>query len=334
NSLRLSPTHYIPEIQKPSFQLPWPAETRQPAEPRRRDTTPGKNRDSPVTPSHFPREPRSARLHGHFIPTLLFPPSPTPIPPSPVTLASDTSQPSLLVSRSISFAPEMDGPQRLSPNTQKQGRRRRSSSLIYQEPPESIEHTSDQAALPNLNANWVNAKGKSNGSYSSTSTRISQSIRATVDRDMNSNQRLTRRFSRESGAWTIHFVCIAALKIFYDIIPGVSQETSWTLTNISYMFGSFLMFHWVRGIPFEFNAGAYDNLNMWEQIDNGDQYTPTKKFLLCVPIVLFLISTHYTHYDLTYFTINFLATLAVVIPKLPFSHRLRIGLFSDLPEES
>jgi hypothetical protein len=84
------------------------------------------------------------------------------------------------------------------------------------------------------------------------------------------------------------------------------------------MFGSFLMFHWVRGIPFEFNAGAYDNLNMWEQIDNGDQYTPTKKFLLCVPIVLFLISTHYTHYDLTYFTINCLATLSVVIPKLPF----------------
>lgn len=54
----------------------------------------------------------------------------------------------------------MDGPQRLSPNTQKQGRRRRSSSLIYQEPAESIEHTSDQAALPNLNANWVNAKGE------------------------------------------------------------------------------------------------------------------------------------------------------------------------------
>lgn len=127
------------------------------------------------------------------------------------------------------------------------------------------------------------------------------------------------------GAWTIHFVLIVALKIFYDIIPGVSQETSWTLTNISYMFGSFLMFHWVRGIPFEFNAGAYDNLNMWEQIDNGDQYTPTKKFLLCVPIVLFLLSTHYTHYDLTYFTINFLATLGVVIPKLPF-----VCVFSSL----
>lgn len=42
----------------------------------------------------------------------------------------------------------------------KVGRKRRSSSLIYHEPPETIEHMSDQAALPNLNANWVNAKGQ------------------------------------------------------------------------------------------------------------------------------------------------------------------------------
>lgn len=166
-----------------------------------------------------------------------------------------------------------------------------------------------------------------------------------------------------AGAWTIHFVLIACLKIFYDIIPGVSQETSWTLTNITYMFGSYIMFHYVRGVPFEFNAGAFDNLNMWEQIDNGAQYTPAKKFLLAVPIVLFLLSTHYTHYDLAYFIINFLAVLGVIIPKLPFvrsphgviptsygsgsplldrgmtantypqSHRMRVGLFSGIPEE-
>lgn len=120
-----------------------------------------------------------------------------------------------------------------------------------------------------------------------------------------------------TGAWVIHFVIIFALKILYDIIPSLTQETSWTLTNISYMLGSYIMFHWVQGVPFEFNAGAFDNLNLWEQIDNGDQYTPAKKFLLAVPVVLFLVSTHYTHYDLTYFVINFLATLAVVIPKLP-----------------
>ena len=42
----------------------------------------------------------------------------------------------------------------------KTGRRRRSSSIIYHEPPESLEHISDQSALPNLNSQWVNAKGK------------------------------------------------------------------------------------------------------------------------------------------------------------------------------
>ena len=44
-------------------------------------------------------------------------------------------------------------------STSTTGRRRRSSSLLYTEPPETVEHMSDQAALPNLNANWVNAKG-------------------------------------------------------------------------------------------------------------------------------------------------------------------------------
>jgi hypothetical protein len=43
----------------------------------------------------------------------------------------------------------------------KSSRRRRSSSIlqVYHEPPEPIEQLSDQSALPNLNANWVNAKG-------------------------------------------------------------------------------------------------------------------------------------------------------------------------------
>lgn len=83
------------------------------------------------------------------------------------------------------------------------------------------------------------------------------------------------------------------------------------------MAASYLMFHWVRGIPFDFNAGAYDNLNMWEQIDNGDQYTPAKKYLMSVPIVLFLVSTHYTHYDLKMFILNLVATILITLPKLP-----------------
>ena len=52
-------------------------------------------------------------------------------------------------------------------NDGKKSRRRRSSSLIYQEPPESIEHMSDQSALPNVNADWVNAKGEHTSGHGS-----------------------------------------------------------------------------------------------------------------------------------------------------------------------
>ena len=207
-------------------------------------------------------------------------------------------------------------------NDGKKSRRRRSSSLIYQEPPESIEHMSDQSALPNVNADWVNAKGEHISGHGLVGEHLSRQHQilwlSSHCRPFGASFLSTLLIpTSHLGAWAIHVICIIGLKLLFDVIPGVSPETSWTLVNIVYMFSSYLMFHYVRGVPFEFNAGAYDNLNMWEQIDNGDQYTPAKKFLLSVPIVLFLLSTHYTHYDLTYFTINFLAVLGVVIPKLP-----------------
>ena len=141
-----------------------------------------------------------------------------------------------------------------------------SDSHVHEVLPETVIDESDQSALPNWNSSWVNVKG-------------------------NYLNLRTSRFHRliaVLGAWLIHPIMIISLKILFNSLPGVSQELSWTLTNLTYMASSYLMFHWVMGIPFEFNAGAYDNLNMWEQIDNGDQYTPAKKFLTFVPIVLYV----------------------------------------------
>ena len=166
-------------------------------------------------------------------------------------------------------------------------KRQRSSSILHQVQQETIEEQSDQSALPNHNTSWVNYK----------------------------------------GAWVIHFVLIAVAKITFDLIPGMTQDLSWTLTNLSYMAGSYIMFHYVTGIPWEFNSGAFDNLNMWEQMDNGDQYTPAKKFLTFVPIGLFLLSTHFSHYNLSLFVINAVALLIVLIPKLPSFHRMRLSVF-------
>lgn len=158
--------------------------------------------------------------------------------------------------------------------------------MISKVEPESFETKQDQDIQDNMNANWVHFK----------------------------------------GAWLIHIVIIMLLKFFYDLIPIYTNEISWTLTNVTYVIGSYIMFHQIKGTPFDFNNGAYDNLNMWEQIDNGAQFTPVKKFLLGVPIALFLISTHYSNYDLTLFVVNLVACLVVVIPKLPFSHRLRVNI--------
>ncbi|KAL7420487.1 sphingolipid homeostasis protein orm1 [Cryptotrichosporon argae] len=179
-----------------------------------------------------------------------------------------------------------------SPGSKGAKGRARSSSLITvtevgaNEPEAVIDQL---GVAPNDNASWVNAK----------------------------------------GAWLMHPLLILLGKVLIDAIPGMTQDVSWTIVNLSYMALSFLMFHHVTGTPFEStisNAGAYDDLTLWEQIDNGAQYTPAKKWLTSVPIGLFLISTHYTRYDYVLFALNFAATVFVLFPKLPILHRLRFHI--------
>jgi len=125
---------------------------------------------------------------------------------------------------------------------------------------------------------------------------------------------------------------IIAGKVIVDTLPGMTQEISWTLVNLIYLALSYLMFHWVTGMPFgsELHSGAYDDLTLWEQIDDGAQYTPAKKWLFIVPIGLFLASTHYTNYNPWTFGINLTALIFVLIPKLPQLHRQRVRF---LPKE-
>ncbi|CAI4048234.1 hypothetical protein SUVZ_12G3740 [Saccharomyces uvarum] len=166
-------------------------------------------------------------------------------------------------------------------------RRRRSSSVISHVEPETFEDENDQQMLPNMNATWVDQR----------------------------------------GAWLIHIVVIVLLRLFYSLFPGSTPKWTWTLTNMTYIIGFYIMFHLVKGTPFEFNGGAYDNLTMWEQINDETLYTPTRKFLLIVPIVLFLISNQYYRNDITLFLSNLLVTVFVgVVPKLGITHRLRISI--------
>ncbi len=37
------------------------------------------------------------------------------------------------------------------------------------------------------------------------------------------------------GAWMIHVVLIATGKVIIDVIPGVTQNISWTTVNLTYL---------------------------------------------------------------------------------------------------
>ncbi|KAF8076743.1 ORMDL family-domain-containing protein [Lyophyllum atratum] len=149
-----------------------------------------------------------------------------------------------------------------------------------------------------------------------------RSIEESLDRSAYVN--INANWVNAKGAWLIHVVLIFFGKLVIDTVPGMTQQISWTAL-------SYLMFHWVTGIPFEndLHGGAYDDLTLWEQIDDGAQHTPAKKWLFSVPIGLFLASTHYTNYNPWLFAINITALIFVLIPKLPQLHRQRVRFMSD-----
>ncbi|KAG6841859.1 hypothetical protein C0991_006267 [Blastosporella zonata] len=180
-----------------------------------------------------------------------------------------------------------------TPRTLSMRGRPRSASIVKVEEvgDNSVEESLDRSAYVNINADWVNVK----------------------------------------GAWLIHVVLLFFGKLVIDTVPGMTQQISWTTVNLVYLALTYLMFHWVTGIPFEGNihGGAYDDLTLWEQIDDGAQYTPAKKWLFSVPVGLFLASTHYTNYDPWLFAINLTALIFGLIPKLPQLHRQRVRFMSE-----
>ena len=76
------------------------------------------------------------------------------------------------------------------------------------------------------------------------------------------------------------------LRLGFAVVPGINSAWAWTLTNLFYNLVSFLMFHGIQGVPFVLNQNEYEELTLWEQIDNGAHFTPSKKFLTAVPIIL------------------------------------------------
>ncbi|KAF6774088.1 hypothetical protein AHF37_06302 [Paragonimus kellicotti] len=88
----------------------------------------------------------------------------------------------------------------------------------------------------------------------------------------------------------------------------------------------YLLLHWEKGSPYEtLDQGEARALTQWEQFDDGEQFSPTKKFLIVVPIVLFLLASFYTEYDPVHCLINASSLIFLaLLPKLPQFYRVRI----------
>ncbi|URE48186.1 ORM1-like protein [Musa troglodytarum] len=87
---------------------------------------------------------------------------------------------------------------------------------------------------------------------------------------------------------------------------------------------TYYFFHWKKGTPFAEDQGIYNNLTWWEQMDDGRQLTRNRKFLIVVPVVLYLIASHTTDYRHPMLFLNTLAVAVLVIAKFPNMHKVRI----------
>jgi len=127
------------------------------------------------------------------------------------------------------------------------------------------------------------------------------------------------------GMWLSYTAGVTVLHLALLSIPFLSVAWVWTFTNIVHNTAMFIFLHLVKGTPWESgDQGKVRDLTHWEQIDDGTQFTATRKFLTVVPIILFFLTSFYTKYDSFHFVINFVALVLVLLPKLPQFHQVRL----------
>lgn len=127
------------------------------------------------------------------------------------------------------------------------------------------------------------------------------------------------------GLWISYALGMLTLHLILLSVPILSVPLAWTLTNFIHNTCHFVFLHILKGAPWiPQDQGDCRILTHWEQIDNGQQFTATRKFLTVVPIILFLLTSFYTRYATGHFIVNFVSMMLVVLPKLPQFHRVRL----------
>jgi len=129
------------------------------------------------------------------------------------------------------------------------------------------------------------------------------------------------------GFWTFYVLLIVLFHIIMLSIPldAFTVPWVWTVTLQAHNGISFWFLHWIKSTPWiSCDQGTSRRLTCWEQIDHGLQYTPTRMFLLIIPILLFFLTSFYTRYDPLHFCLNTVSLGFVTIPKHHSFHKKRL----------
>ncbi|XP_063233137.1 ORM1-like protein [Bacillus rossius redtenbacheri] len=130
---------------------------------------------------------------------------------------------------------------------------------------------------------------------------------------------------RSRGFWLSYVLGMLTLHLILLCVPPFSVATAWTLTNLIHNVCHLVFLHTLKGAPWiPQDQGACRQYTHWEQIDDGQQFTTTRKFLFVVPVVLFILTSYYTSYATGHFLVNFPSMMVVVVPKLPQFHGVRL----------
>ncbi|XP_069762483.1 ORM1-like protein 2 [Narcine bancroftii] len=133
------------------------------------------------------------------------------------------------------------------------------------------------------------------------------------------------RIMNSRGIWLAYLILIGILHVALLSIPFFSIPLVWTLTHIIHNTAMYWFLHTVKGTPFETpDQGKARLLTHWEQMDYGIQFTSSRKFLTIAPIILYMLASFYTKYNVVHFLVNTTSLLTALIPKLPQLHGVRL----------
>lgn len=127
------------------------------------------------------------------------------------------------------------------------------------------------------------------------------------------------------GTWLAWVLSTAALHLLLLSMPFFSTPTVWTLTHVIHNLLVYFIFHHMKGSPFDAgDQGVLRRLTHWEQLDDEQQFTAPKKFVIGITILLFLLASVYTYGDTFYTAVNLLSLALGLLPKFPMLHKFRL----------